>query len=123
MCEIERIVTGSALEPGAVLVGDQRTELPTVVVRRDGGQAAAADRRDARALRFDAAARLGVVGVLDERFVSRAPLPSERAPPRLGQQHLRRKAIADLAPQPEPLEPARREHDRIEAPLATLPQT
>src|SRR5438477_10945585 len=64
--ERDGIVAGAALDPRAVLVCDERGERLTVVVRGDGSEAAAADRRNARALRLDAPARLRIVGRGDE---------------------------------------------------------
>ena len=92
------------------------------MVRRDGSEAAAADRGHDRALRLDPVPRLGVVHRLHELPVSRPYLEGERALPRLGQHRLGIEPKPDLALEPEPVEPARGEHDRVEASLASLAQ-
>ena len=53
-----RVCARAPLDPGAVLVGDERGQRRAVVMRRHGSEAAAADERNAAALGFDAPARL-----------------------------------------------------------------
>ena len=55
-------------------------------------------------------------------LVPRPHLEGQGALPRLGQHHVGLEAVADLAPEPQPVEPTRSEHDRVEAALPTLPQ-
>ena len=95
-----RIDARAPLDPGAVLVGDERGQRRAVVVRGDRGEAAAADERDAAALGLDAPARLGVVGRRDESLLAGAHLERERALARLGKQLRRVEAMPDLAPRP-----------------------
>ena len=91
-------------------------------MRRDRGETAAADERHAAPLRLDAASRLHVVDIRDEVCLTRSHLQGERTLPRLGQHHGRVEAQPDLAAEPEPVEPAGGEHDRVETALAALPQ-
>src|SRR5581483_4108675 len=116
------VVARTPLDPRAAFVGDEAGERDPVVERRDRRKAAAADGRDAGALGLDAAARLGVVGSGDEILFAGPHLQRERALRRLRQEVLRIEPMPDLAREPEPVEPARREHDRVEAALAALAQ-
>ena len=90
---------------------------------RDRGETAAAHGGHDGALRLDALPRLGIVRRRDEVLVVRPHLESERALPRLGEHRLRLEAVADLVAEPEPVEPARCEHDRVEPALPALAQT
>src|SRR5207244_295029 len=90
------------------------------VVRSDRGETAAAHRRDAGALGLDTPSRLLVVRACDELLLAASDLERERALRRLGKEVDRGKAPPDLAREPEPVEPARREHDRVEPALAAL---
>ena len=92
------------------------------MVCRDGCEAAALDGGDDRALRLDAAARLRVVGVRDELLLAGTDLQRERALRRLRQHHVRLEPQADLVGEPETVEAARREDDRVEPALAALAQ-
>ena len=78
------------------------------MVGRHGGEAAAADPGDTRALGFDAAARLGVVCGRDELLLAGADLEGDGALPGLGKQLLGRKPVADLCSEPETVEACRR---------------
>ena len=91
------------------------------MVRRHRGQATTADRCDTGALGLDPPPRLRIVGAHDERLLAGAHLQRQRALSRLGQKLVGREAVGDLARQPEPLEPAGREHDRVQTALAALP--
>src|SRR5207249_8882882 len=103
--ERSRVGAAPAADPGAVLVRDERGQLHAVVVRRDGGEATAADRRHAGALGLDAAPRLGIVRARDELLLAGAYLQRERPLARLRQQLVRLEAAADLGGEPEPVEP------------------
>jgi hypothetical protein len=92
------------------------------VVSGDGGDTAAADPGDAGSLGLDAAARLRVVDARNEPLVTRAHLKSHGALARLRNELVRVEAVADLGVEPEPVEPSRPEHDRVEPSLATLAQ-
>ena len=59
-------------------------------------------------------ARLRVVDRRDELLLADTHLQRQRALARLGQQLLRLEALPDLVPEPEPVEPARREDDRVQ---------
>ena len=120
--ERRRIGAAAPLDPRPVLGGDQRRQLRAVVVGGDRREAAGADRRDTGALGLDPAARLGIVADGDELLLARPHLQRERALRRLGQHRLDRQPQADLAVEPEPVEPAGREHERVEAALAGLAQ-
>jgi hypothetical protein len=54
------------------------------VIRRDGREAAAADRCDAAPFRFDTTPRLEIVRSRNEMLLARADLERERALTRLG---------------------------------------
>ena len=56
------------------------------------------------------------------RLLARTNLQRERALPRLRKQLVRLEATADLASEAQAVEPARRENDRVEAPLVALPE-
>src|SRR6266516_4868117 len=120
--QLGRIVAASPLEPRAVLCSNERGQLLAVVVRRDGCQAATADREDTYALGLDAAARLKVVDASNQLLLACTHLQRERALAGLRQELLRLKAVADLGVQAEPVEAAGRQDDRIEPTLATLAQ-
>src|SRR5438067_775721 len=81
---------------------------------RARGETARTDQRDARALGLHPAARLRVIRPLDELLLPRAYLQRQCALRGLGQHQLRIEARADLVREPEPVEAARGEHDRIE---------
>ena len=89
---------------------------------RDWSEATATHERDAAALGLDAPARLRVVGRLDESLLAGAHLQGERALTGFGQHFARLEAQPDLRLEPEPVEPARRQHHGIETTLATLAQ-
>ena len=72
--------------------------------------------------RTRAAPRLRIVGHCDELLLTGTHLQRKRALPGLGQQLLRLEAVPDLRAEPEAVEPACREDDRVEAPLSALPQ-
>ncbi len=91
-------------------------------MRRHGREATRAKRCDTGALRFDSLPRLGRVTRRDELLLPGAHLQRKRALCRLGQHQLDRKAQPDLGVQAEPVEPACREHERVEAALARLAQ-
>ena len=93
------------------------------MVRRDRSEAAAADRGHARTLRLDPPPCLRMISRRGELLLPGAHLQRERALRRLGEQLVRREAMADLVRQAEPLEAAGREDDRVEATLAALPET
>ena len=115
------VLTGAAFEPGAVLVGDECGQRFPVVVRRNRRETAAADCRDARTLRLDTPPRLGVIGRADEMLLACAHLQRDRPLRGLRQEHVRIEPPADLAREPEPVETARGEDDRVQATLV-IPQ-
>ena len=92
------------------------------MVRRDGCQAATADREDTCALGLDTAARLRVVGASNHFLLARAHLQGERALAGLRQELLRLKAVTDLGVQAEAVEAARRQHDGVEPALPAFAQ-
>src|SRR5262249_60111367 len=91
--------------------------------RREGRGAAGAGGRAAGAPRLDGPTCLGVVRMRDERLVAAAALEREGALRRLRQDDGGREPQADLALEPEPVETAGGEDDRVEPPLAPLPET
>ncbi len=91
-------------------------------MRGDGSEAAAADERDAAALGLDPAPRLRVVRVGHERLLACPHLQRERTLSSLREHHLGIEAMPDLGLEPEPLEPAGGEDDRVEPALASLPE-
>src|SRR5207244_361904 len=97
------IVAAAPLDPGAVLVRDQRGQTVAVVVRRDGLEAAAADHGHTGALRFDARAGLLVSGALDELLLPGADLERDRPLTRLGKQLVGIEAVPDLGAEAEPV--------------------
>src|SRR5438874_2039086 len=117
------VLAASPLEPRAVLRGDERGQLLAVVVRGNRCEATAADGEDARSLRLDTAPRLRVIAGRDELFLTGANLQGECALSGLRQQLVRVEAASDLVPEPEPVEAAGRQHDRVQAALAALAQT
>src|SRR3954452_8978664 len=116
------VVARVPLDPRSILRRDEARQRRSVVMCRDRSEAAAADGRHDCTLRFDALASLGVVRGRDELLVAGAHLQRERALARLRQHRLWLEPMPDLAAEPEAVEPARGEHDRIEAPLAPLAQ-
>jgi hypothetical protein len=91
-------------------------------MRGDGREAAALDDGDDTTLGLDTTSCLRVVDVGDELPFVGAHLQRERTLRGLRQHHVRLESQADLAGQPESIETARREHDRVEPALAALPQ-
>src|SRR5262245_64047506 len=89
-------------------------------MRCDRGETASADRRHARALELDPTGRLRVTGLCHDLLLAGADLERQRALPRLGKDLVRLEAVADLAREPEPVEPAGREHDGVQSALRPL---
>ena len=77
------VAARAPLDPGAVLVGDERGQRRAVVVRGHGSEAAAADERDAAALGLDAPSRLRVVRRRDQLLLAGAHLQARASPGRL----------------------------------------
>ena len=117
-----RVAADTALEPGAVLVGDERRQRHAVVMSRHRREAPAADQRDTAALGLDAAPGLGVVGCAHELLLSRPNLERERTLTGLRQQLVGLEAPSDLLLETKPVEPAGGEDDGVEPALAALPQ-
>ena len=110
------------LDPRAVSSGDQRRERGAVVMGGDRSQAPAADERDATSFGLDTA-RASRRRRLRRRGAPRRPSPGARARPgRPRAASPRVEAQTDLAAEPEPVEPARGQHDGVEATLAALAQ-
>ena len=106
----------------ALLVGDERRQRSC---RHETRRPAPGSRRR-RARRSGARPRPGAESP-GRRPQRRAPprrpnLQRQRSLPGLGQQLIRLEAAADLGAEPEPVEPTRRQHDRVEAALAALAQ-
>src|SRR5207248_8938302 len=72
--ELGRVVALDPLDPRSVLGGDEAGERRSVVMRRDRREASPADGGDDLTLRFDASARLLVVGRADEVLFARPHL-------------------------------------------------
>ena len=92
------------------------------MVRRDRRETPAADHGDARRSASTRRRVSASSARRDELLLARPHLQRERALARLGQQLGRLEAAADLAGEPEPIEPARSEHDGVEPALAALAQ-
>src|SRR5436305_6998175 len=120
--ERRRVVACASLDPRPVLRRDEPGQDQAVVVRRDWSKAATADSSHDRALGLHPPARLRVVGRGHEMLVARPHLKGEGTLARLGQHLPRLEAVPDFVAEPEPVEPARGEHDRVEPALATLAQ-
>src|SRR5205085_7116713 len=99
-----------------------RLERAPVVMRGDRSEAATAHRGHARTLGLDPPPRLLVVRRRDQLLLAGPDLKRERSLTGLGQDLGRLEAVADLGRQPESLETARGQHDRVEPPLVSLPQ-
>src|SRR3954471_16362354 len=117
------IGTGPPLEPAAILGCDQAGQTLTVVIRRYGRETAATDHRDASPLGFHAGPRFAVVCSCDQVLLAGAHLHCERTLPGLRQERAGLEPMTDLGSEPEPVETASREHDRIEPALPALAQT
>jgi hypothetical protein len=119
-CESDRIVVAPALDPAAVVVRDERLQHVTVVIRRDGCKTAPADGRNARPLGVHPAPCLGIVYGNDDLRLPFPDLERERPLARLRKHFRRLETVADLGPEPETVETAGREDDRVEASLGAL---
>src|SRR5205085_7446609 len=104
------------------LGGDQRLEAHTVVMRRDGGEAARSDRGDAGPLGLDPPSRLAVVTGGDELLLAGAHLQRKCSLRRLRQHRLERQPESDLAVETETVEPAGGEDEGVEPALLRLAQ-
>src|SRR4051812_7831665 len=120
--ERNRIVARAVLDPRPVVGRDQRPQRRAVVMRGNGGETAPFDDTDDGALGLDAPARLGVVDVRDELFLARTNLERECALRGFRQHHVPVEPQSDLVREPEPVETAGSEHDRIETALTALAQ-
>src|SRR4249920_4037385 len=87
---------------------------------RDRSEAASADRGHAGALELDPARRLRVGRRRHEVLLTAPDLERERTLAGFREDFVRLEAVADLAPEAEPIEAAGREHDRVQAALPTL---
>jgi len=88
----------------------------------DWSEAATADDGDAAALGLDPVPRLNVICGCDDVLLAETNLQRERTLPRLGQKLVRLEALFDLSGEAEAVEPAGREHNGVEPPLASLSQ-
>src|SRR5204862_3232512 len=113
---------GAPFDPAPVLGRDERCQPFAVVVRRDRRETTPADRRNTGAFRFDTATGCRMVRRPDEVLLTGAHLQRERTLAGLGNQLFGIEAMADLAAETEPVEPAGREHHRVEPPLSALAQ-
>src|SRR5262245_32216475 len=89
-------------------------------MRGNRSEAAAADASDAGALELDAALCLDVSCGGDELVLARPHLQRNRALSRLREHQIWVDPQPDLVRQAEPVEPRRREDDRVEPALPTL---
>src|SRR6185295_1317370 len=117
------IGTGPPLEPTAVLGCDKAGQTLTVVIRRDGCEATAPDHRNAGPFHFHARPCLAVVCSCDQVLLAGAHLQCECALAGLGQELVGLEPMTDLGSEPEPVETAGGEHDRIQSALPALAQT
>src|SRR5215218_11428165 len=92
-------------------------------MRRHRSEAARADACHTRALGRHPPTRLGIVHRREELLLADSDLERHRPLPRFGDQLLRIETMADLAGEPEPVEPRRREDDRVQPTLAPLTET
>src|SRR5438046_1083031 len=122
-CDLLGIVAAAALDPAAVVSRHECGEPHAVVIGGDGSETAPPDHGDARSLGLETPPRFGVIGSTDEMLLALPHLKREVTLPILGDLLFRSETVPDLAGELQAVEAARRQDDRIEPPLAALPQS